>query len=265
MNKITTLATALLISLTTFAQNSPGKRPSLLLDKLVIVQPLQKTVLAYQKGYDSFYADENLLERYAENKNKKTDHDALANRVLRVKAVEPFPLQGAPDYKIVLQDTLSKETIFYKFNELAANKGNYYFEVVGGLNYPPDFYCDYIQQDKDALIAMLTEGISVKKIVVAKTVKYIMEVRTIEETISMVPGITLVMENGLQIVKPDVHAEVSASSNDKLIYIASFALTPHEVSLLGQSRIVSGKISKFDKTYREGEKLKQMVKCMGRK
>jgi len=266
MKKITLLFTTLFFTTAAFAQDSPGKRPQLLLDKVVKVKPLPKGMLAYQQGYDSFYADENLMKRYAENKSKKTNHEALANRMLKVTAVEP--VQGA-NYKIKLQDTISNETIFYKFNETCEAKGNYYFEVVGGLDYPADFFCDYVKHEstpagEQKITAIITEGIKITKVSKGKSSNYIMEVRTVEDHISMLPGIALVMENGLHISKPEVHADVTAS-NDNLLYIATFELTPHEVSLLSQSRIVSGKISKFDKTYKEGEKLRQMVKCMGGK
>lgn len=266
-----TFLTLFLISLSTFAQDSPGKRPALLMDKSVKIKPIPKTVLAYQQGYDSFYTDENLLKKYAENKSHKTNHDALANRVLKVTAVEPLPAQGAKNYKIKLQDTLSNETIFFKFNELSENKGMYYFEVIGGLTYPPDFFCDYLQEKTDPatgeqkIMATLTEGITVSKTTRGKSPNYIMEVRTVEPIISMMRGVSFVMENGLQVVKPEVECQMVVSSNDNLVYTASFELTPHEVSLLTQSRIVSGKISKFEKKYNDGEKLRQMLKCMSKK
>jgi hypothetical protein len=269
--KITILLSAILISLTAAAQDFPGKRPALLLDKTVKVIPLDKTVLAYRQGYDNFYRDNYLSEPYAENKNRKTDHDALANRTLKVTAIEPYPLPGELNYKVQLQDTINNETIYYEYSELAEARDNYYFEVIGGLTYPPDFYCDYIEQENDesgtgqTFTTAIVEGLTITKIKRGKNAQYVMEVRSVQSIISMVKGITLVLESGHQVTKPDVQAEVLPSGNDNLVYVSTFELTPYEVSLLSQSKVVSGKVSKFDVTYAEGDKLQQMMQCMVKK
>lgn len=269
--KITLLLSAILISITAIAQDFPGKRPTLLLDKTVKVKPMDKTVLAYRQGYDNFYRDNYLSEPYAGNKNRKTDHNALANRVLKVTAIEPYPLPGELNYKVQLRDTVNNETIFYEYSELAQARDNYYFEVVGGLTYPPDFYCDYIAQENDesgtgeTFNTAIVEGLTITKIKRGKNAQYIMEVRSVQSIISMVKGVTLVLESGHQIIKPDVQAEVLPSGNDNLVYVAKLELTPHEISLLQQSKVVSGKVSKFDIIYTEGDKLQQMMQCMLKK
>ena len=267
MKKLTLLFYALILSTVAAAQDFPGKRPSLLTDKTIRVKPLPKGVLTYQQGYSGFYTDENLQKVYAETGNSKISvHETLADRTFKVIDVHPLK---AEDYRISLQDTIKNETIFFRYNESDEAKGGYYFEVIGGLAYPPDFFCDYLQLEgtpdgAQRASAIITEGIKISKVTRGKTVQYTMEVRTVEEIISMLKGVSLVMENGLQIVRPDIHAEMF-EANDRLVYVATFELTPHEVSLLWQSKIVSGKISKFEKVYNEGEKLRQMVKCMNSK
>ena len=160
----------LVFSFTATAQNFPGKRPTLLLNKTVKVKPLDETVLHYNQGYDNFYSDVYLSEPYAENKSRKTSHDSLANRVLKVTAVEPYPLPGQLNYKIQLQDTIKNKTLYYEFSEQAEARGNYYFEVIGGLTYPPDFYCDYVEQINgeagmgQTFTATIAEGITVTKL-----------------------------------------------------------------------------------------------------
>lgn len=261
----------LVFSLTATAQNFPGKRPELLLNKTVKIVPLSDVALHYKQGYEGFYSDEYMSEPYAENKSRKTRPDALTNRMLKVTAVEPYPLPGQLNHKIVLQDTITSEKLYYEFSDTAEAKGNYHFEVIGGLKYPPDFYCDYIEQQNgeagtgQTFTATIAEGITVTKHIKGKGQNYTMEVRTVQTYISMVRGVILVTEDGRQIHKPDVQAEVLASVNDNLVYTATFDLTAQEVLLLGQSKVVSGKISKFEKTYTDGEKLKEMVNCLKRK
>jgi len=262
MMKNFTLLVTILLSLTAVAQDSPGKRPALLIDKTVKIKPIEKGILANQKGYDSFYADADMAKRYSENKSRKTTYEALANRIFQVTAVEPVVGQGN-NYKIKLQDTIKDETVYFKFNEASERQGHYYFEVLGGLQYPPDFYCDFVQQESgNKTVAMITEGLTITKNGSGKGAKYTMEVRAVEQIISLLPGVTLTLDNGAQITKAGAEAQMVVSDNDNIVYTATFDLTPQEISLLGQSKVVSGKISKFGKVYAEGEKLRQMVRCL---
>jgi hypothetical protein len=268
MDKITLLLAAFLFTITATAQDSPGSRPELLMDKTVKVKPLTAGILAYEKGYDNFYADEKMVKRYAETKDRRTKHDALQGRVFTVTGIRPFESSGTKNFLLHLNDTLSNEAVYYKFNQNCEVQGKYYFEVLGGLEYPDDFFCDYLKTEEDKaagekkLIATIAEGIHVIKVKKGSAVIYRMEAVTVEQVISMLKGVTLVFENGGSIVKPEAEVQMSTNKNDNIVYFTTFELTPADVSLLTQSRLLSGKISRFEKTYTEGQKLQGMVNCL---
>lgn len=271
MKKITFLITAFLFSVAAVAQDSPGNRPELLLNKTVMVKPLTDGVLAYEKGYDAFFTSQTMAARYAENKSRRTKHDALAKRYFKIQEIQPVNNPVSKDYLIQLRDTVTEETIYYKFNPQSESLGKYYFQVVGGLKYPADFFCDFIEEHNDkakgenVFKGSIVEGLHIKKIKKGKEVTYRLDVVTVEQVISMLRGVTLVFENGQKIEKPDAEAQMSTNKNDNIVYIASVELTPAELSLLQQQKVVSGKISKFAKTYTEGEKLKGMARCIAKK
>jgi hypothetical protein len=270
MNKITLLLAALFVSILSTAQNSPGMRPELLLSKTVKVKPLTEGELNYQKGYDAFFEDDKMVNRYAANKSNRTRHDALANRYFKVTDIRPYDSQGIKNYLIQLQDTVKNESLYYKYTKLSESQNKYYFEVVGGLKYPDDFYCDYINENTDKatgekkIIASITEGLHVVKIKKGKDVKYRLEAVTVEQVISMLRGVTLVLEDGRKFEKPDAEA-VMLTRNDNIVYTATIELTTADVVMLTQSKVVSGKISKFEKKYTEGDKLQGMLKCLMKK
>ncbi|OYQ45562.1 hypothetical protein CHU92_01915 [Flavobacterium cyanobacteriorum] len=252
------------------AQDSPGNRPELLLEKTVKIKPLSESELSYEKGYNDFFINENLSKIYAENKNHRTKHEALANRIFKVVDVRPFESNGIKNYVIQLQDTIRNEAVYYKFNKFSESNKKYYFQVIDGIKYPKDFFCDFLTHiidkntDEHKLTASISEGLHVVKIKKGKTITYRMEVVTVEQVISMLPGVVLVFEDGRKLEKPQAEAVMGTNNNDNIVYIATFELTPAEMAILTQSRIVSGKISKFIKNYAEGEKFMEILKCLVR-
>lgn len=271
MNKITYLLTTLLLSITASAQDSPGMRPELLLDKTVKVKPLTDGELVYEKGYDAFFTDTGMTKRYAETKDRRTKHDALANRYFKVKDIMPYESYGNKNFLIQLQDTVKNEVVYYKYNRYSESQKKYYFEVVGGLKYPADFYEDFLTETIDKatgerkIAASISEGLHVVKIKNGKDIKYRLEAVTVEQVISMLRGVTLELEDGRKLEKPDAEAVMSTNKNDNIVYTASIDLNTGELAMLTQSKVVSGKISKFEKKYTEGEKLKEMLKCLMKK
>lgn len=268
MIKLIQLTAFLLICITTKAQDSPGLRPELLLEKTVKVKPMTDGELAYEKGYDSFFCDAGMVKKYTETKDRRTKHSAMANRFFKVKAVKPYDVYGNTNYAIQLTDTVTNEEIYYKYNKFSESQKKYYFEVIGGLKYPADFYCDFLTEATDKatgehkISASISEGLHVIKIRKGKNVTYKLEVVTVEQVISMLRGVTLVLEDGRKLEKPDAEAVMAANKNDNINYIASVEITTAELAMLTQSKVVSGKISKFEKKFTEGEKFKEMLKCL---
>lgn len=266
MSLNTTLLFAFLfITIGASAQDSPGLRPELLIAKNVKVKPLPQAAIISRKGYNDFYTDAALDKRYAKNANNMTKPDALEGRVLKVVSVDPYIFQNEKSYRVKLADTIKNETIYYKFNKNSEKFGNYYFEVLGGLTYPDDFFCDYLktpaaQNGEQKVIAGIDDGITVVKIKKGKTVTYHLEANIMETTVSMKRGISLILENGHKIERPEQEITMG-TKNDHVTYATTFVLTPAEVSQLSASPLKEGKISGFDRKFADGKKLQGMVHC----
>lgn len=266
MSLKTTLLFAFLLMISgVSAQDSPGLRPELLIAKNVKIKPLPDAAIITKKGYHDFYTDAALHQRYAQDKNQGTKADALENRVLKVVAVEPYIFQNEKSYRVKLADTIKNETIYYKFNKNSEKLGKYYFEVLGGLTYPDDFFCDYLkipasQDGEQKVLAILDEGVSVVKVKKGKTVAYHLEANIMETTVSMKRGISFMLESGHKIERPAQEITLG-TKNDHVTYKASFELTPAEVSQLAASPVKDWKISGFERKFIEGKKLQGMVQC----
>lgn len=131
-----------LFSLTVSAQiNYPNLRPELLEGTTVTIRKLYGTVL--DREYKGFYAEKNLSKPYKGNRNLKPE--VLEGRTFKVLAVEPYnsELFAKENRWIRLEDTTSKEIVYYQYR-LKGNYLEYYFIVDGGLKVPEDFFCDYI-------------------------------------------------------------------------------------------------------------------------
>src|SRR5690606_20657972 len=96
------------------AQNYPGNKPELLLNKEVKVLDKDSPK---EYGYREFYKDKELDKVYACCQKTSSKYEKLVNRVFKVTAVDPVKgvkSSGGTMYILTLQD--SKETIDFKYN-----------------------------------------------------------------------------------------------------------------------------------------------------
>lgn len=138
------LIIALLLSLGANAQTSfPYKRPELLLGKTVTVMPIGQ--YNFSQLYQNFYAGKSFSAYY--KGKREIPKEMLEGRKFNVAAVEQNRTEkDYEDYWITLKDTAAGETLYYLYSKSRKKRGEYYFEVEGGLDLPADFYCDYIEK-----------------------------------------------------------------------------------------------------------------------
>ncbi|HYD91576.1 MAG TPA: hypothetical protein VEA37_08845, partial [Flavobacterium sp.] len=201
-----TLLIALFFSLIITAQDHPGKRPEMLLGKEVTVKELPPESQAW--GYESFYKDEKMLYCYEDNGDNRTKHEALANKTFTVVSVQPgVNIIGVPMHIIKLK--ASDGTLF--FLEYYYNS-KYYFQVKGGLEYPADFYCDYITASLYGQTEIYEiqpyDAIKLSKIKLGEKKDYLLSLSTLQAEIDLTEGVIITLENGSKIIKPDLEAEV---------------------------------------------------------
>lgn len=140
-----------LASLHLFSQESyPHKRPELMLGKQVKVLPMSERDKQTWHGYENFYSNAKSLDRYKSIPGRiETKPEALEGRIFTVTKVEKqngFDSTAEKDYKYIytLEDVKTKEVLYYIFLPGYDRSRLYYLEVIGGLDLPADFYCDYI-------------------------------------------------------------------------------------------------------------------------
>jgi len=255
-----TLLIALFFSLIITAQDHPGKRPELLLGKEVTVKELPLNLQA--TGYEGFYINEKLIIHYADNQKYKSKHDALANKTFKVLSVEPgIDMAGIPRYKVKLQ-AADETIVFYEFKDL----NDYYFTVKGGLDYPADFYCDFINETRSG--NTMSYRIDAKyncrlhKITNEGRSAYFLDVSAVEDTPDRTKGLTIYLDNGAKIERPDVAPKMDVTSGGLYRHECKIDITDKELELLKQHVIKNFRIGAWSEDVVDGEFIKNALPCL---
>lgn len=235
-----TLLIALFFSLIITAQDHPGKRPELLLGKEVTIIDLSDNYysdLSKEKGYQRFYIDKKLYDTYKENSKRNTEYRALFNKTFTITNVEPATSKYLGNYHIITLE--SPDLVLY--HEYFDDEP-YYFKVKGGLEYPDDFYCDYIIEKADTdngttdYIIEPYDGLSLTK-VKGKLNGYLLKASMIKATLDTANGVTFILENGATITRPSLTPLKSVTHTGSYEYTRQIELTKQELELLKSHKI----------------------------
>lgn len=244
---------ALCIGLTATAQvNYPYKRPQLLLGKEVTIKPISEHMRRYEPGYKGFYADSKMFTVYKKINALETDPDAFGDRKFKVIAIDSTKnsyagIYGQPEYdkKITLEDTAG-EKVYYQYE-----RRSYSLVVVGGLDLPADFYCDFIKKDQDG---NFTTNEDIPHINVVKTkkggvTKYSLSYDLPQSGAEPGLGMTFLLENGKKIDRPKAFVKIHGRTATPRLN-GSIELTAAEIALLKESNVASVTLNKYtDKLY----------------
>ena len=168
----------LCLSLTTLAQDYPGKSPQLLVGKEVTILPVESQM---KEGYEGFYSDHDLGERYMTNFNLQTKPEALVGKSFKVLAVEPYDFYGKTNYNIKLQSVEDGTVIYYRYRNDEEQMETYSFEVKGGFQLPADYYKNYIEFETNKSTGTKTSSFDVPslltltKVVKSKVATYVLK------------------------------------------------------------------------------------------
>lgn len=239
----------------------PQKRPQLLTGHEIKITPLSKMMLEAYSGYKGFYTDEALTTIYKKGSKETTTPDALEGKIFKVVSVTPFSYLGNDYFKLKLQG--NGETLYYKHQK----DYNVNFEVLN-LKLPDDYYCDYIVKGKfDATI----DSYTVERRFVYRLGKYIdgtalvynLHLETSKDGEgSGGLGVTLNLENGKKIVKPNARVDKSKAATPQ--YSSSFYLTEDEIDLLKANKIVGYTLFKTEAVLfgDDAEIIKGVIPCL---
>lgn len=258
---------ALLLSLVAGAQDFPGKRPDLLVGKELKVKPIELSKNV--KGYERFFSDEKLYDNYLKKGeyDRFTAPELLEGRVFRVLAVDPDPSGYDAVARLKLVDETKGETIFYRYSKDLAMYFD--FEVIGGLTYPADYYCEYVGPDKENLegqIKFVTspkDGIVFIKIKKGSVTLYLMKINIRSNEQPKGKGVVVTLSNNKLISKPNAKTVTEPmDKNGSYFSTAVFELSLEDTKLLIDNSITKVKVMQAEDPVKQGAFLKGMFGCL---
>jgi len=267
-----------------FSQSFPENNPELLLNKTVkpkvISEILQKYAyknfyLEFDKEKKQFTKDEKTNKPFASGPSYSlvSDYTKLVGKefkVLEIFEIATNSSFGVKEYAVEIENAEIGK-IFYKYNPKYEH--SFELEVVGGLDYPQDFFCSKIEQQKDKFEDKVTfftpteNGISfMKSIEKGKTFIYL-SVKVNGSTLNVSEkGLNLLFEDGTKFTKPEAKIDTKPSSGSGYIYSAFVQLTSADIKILTQKNITDTRLFIYDGTVDKdsAKAIREYLKCLSK-
>jgi hypothetical protein len=263
------LFSLIVLSNLTYGQNFPGTSVDLLVGKELKV--IEKDVVLQKFGYSDFYTNDSLNTHYdccetVANSKYKT----LAGKVFKLISFEPYTdATGTEKFKLKIENS-ETGVVFYNYDPRFEHL--FAFEVVGGIEYPEDYFCKNIVESRDKFSGEFSYSspfstIEFNKLIKGNTARTQMSLRVFGDRLVLnTKGITILLENGFRIEKPDVKIIVSAiKSTSGYTYSAFFDLTENDIKLLSANMITDYRLYMFDGVPASGKLLMEYLKCLSNK
>lgn len=266
MKKKVILFIATLFSTISYCQVFPGDLIELLSNKELKVLSKDESLQKY--GYDDFYKDEKLKIKFDCCESYNSKYKSLVGKIFKVISYESYNnIIGALKYKLKIEN-LETGILYFDYDPKYDFK--FPFEVVGGLTLPEGFYCKGIEQTTDKFTGEIktttdySEGICFVKVEKDKKRKLYLAINETGATLNVgQKGLILLLENNKRIDKPEATIDVKPSSSSSgYIYSAFVELSDADLNLLITNRITDNRLFIYDGTIRNGEKLKEILKCL---
>lgn len=247
-------------------QNFPETDPSLLLNKKVKVLPRDPRLQKF--GYDGFYKNDKMKQKYACCESFNSKYESLANKEFTVLSSEPYAnILGDTLYKLKIHNDEIGD-LFFSYDPRF--EYSFPFEVIGGLTFPEGYFCRQIIEKTDkftnekSIWSPMFQGI-----VFFKTIKngthYYMQLRLDGSTLSTnKKGLILLLSDNKRIERPEADVDVGVSKvSGYYSYSTIIELNDDERKLLTENDITDARLYIYDANYKDGSyKLKEYAKCV---
>ena len=248
-----------------YCQNFPGINVELLSNKEIKV--LAKDENLQKFGFSDFYVDNDLKTKYECCETYNSKYLSLVNKIFKVIDYQQYKnINGTIKYKLKIENS---ETGMIYFDYDPKYDFKFPFEIVGGLTFPEGFYCKSIQTNTDKFTGEVkfnseySEGISFIKIQKENASKIYISINKPGSTLAVgKKGLILLLENNKRIEKPETTINVKANSNGGFTYSSFVELNINDIALLKNYKITDTRLYIYDGTIKNGEKLKEFVKCL---
>jgi hypothetical protein len=276
MKKLFTLITLLFIATVAAQVSYPYKRPELLAGKEVKVLPYNSDFGS--KGFEYFYKEDQMNNYAAEASwQSYTLPKYLEGRVFKVTEVAKDTGKYGENsfYLKLLSD--KDETVYYRYSTDDTNgESGFPLEVIGGLDLPADFYCDYINKGanigeystRNGGVTFTRERFDTPAEKKAKAAKeYEVRVKFYGKASTLNRGLTLFFDNGKSIERKNEFVISTLDNGTLYKHETSIILTKQEAEIMATANLTGFKI--LDLTYTDppkykkyAEEFKKIIACI---
>ena len=263
----------LLFTLLSFGQNFPGENVELFLNKEVTPK---KDEVGKEYLYKNFYVEFDTASKKLDKYNKKahafpkgsylSDYNKLVGKVFKVTKIYPT---NDERYSVLEIKNDEIGVLYYHYD--SKYDFSLELEVVGGLDLPEDFYCEKIDvkvdkfENKQSYFTPYTSGILLMKTVVDGNANIFLSINEPGKTLNVgKKGLTLLLENGKKISKPDAKIDVETNGSGGYVYNALILLTDEDIKLLLENNITDNRLYIYDGTIskEDAEVIREYLKCL---
>jgi len=252
-----------------YSQNFPAYNVELLNGKQLKIKEKDESSRKY--GFRGFYKDKSLDYNQVygiKGSGPQTDYDSLVGKVFNFISATPYKNSIKEDRFILEIENPSTGIIYYDYDPTFEDE--YPFEVIGGLKYPENFFCNEIEVSTDKFtgetrINSPMNGVYFVKIKKATESHTYLFLRTPGSTANVnIKGVIILLENGLKIEKPECKIDVEVGQSNYL-YSCLIELNNKDIQLLTDNKMTDYRLYIYDNTIKNGNTLMEYLKCITKK
>jgi hypothetical protein len=149
------------------------------------------------------------------------------------------------------------------------------FEVIGGLNYPEDFFCKQIVTSNDMFTgetdyASPFAPVEFYKIIKGNTARTQITLKSQASILTLnVKGVIILLENGFRIERPEAKIDIkkikALDGTDAFVYTTVFDLSENDIKLLAENKMLKYRLFKHDTNVTTAETLMNYMRCIAEK
>jgi hypothetical protein len=237
----------------------PGDNIQLLEGKELKVK--EKDVKLQRFGYDGFFTDSTFKDKYLQDpKIFNTPYEKLVNKTFKVISYKESIIYNNKYYILEIYNE-EIGTLYFKYDTKYEFK--FQFNVVGGLIFPEEYYCNKIEKEKDKFTGAVKYNSPILERIVFYKEKGIIYIRIDipGSTLNVnEKGVLLLLSDGTKISKPN--EKISADYREGYRYSSFFTLNKIEVDRIIKSPITDVRLYIYDAEVFSPQKYSKYLKCI---
>jgi len=271
MKKIILLTAITLIYFAGSAQNFPGESIDLIIGKELRVKPKSQELQEY--GYEGFFKNYkwNMVYKPIGYASFKSKYNSLVDKVFTVVSYEKNKKDSSGNTYYLLLKNQDIKKIYYKYD--TTYEYGFPFEVIGGIDFPKDFFCkaisikvDKFEKDRITYRSPIEYPVSFTKIINKDSKRFYLSITYKGSTFNVgEKGLTILFENGSKIEKPQQKIDVKMGKGKGFDYSAFIPLNEDDIIKLTNSKMTDIRMYVYDWKIQKGFYYQEYIKCLIKK